>query len=70
MIYQLSPNHSNTDLKKVRFSNVSSFRRVGFQIPTVLNLIIDVLFLGAYVCVVWSFYDLDSEIFEHCPLEF
>ena len=37
MIYQLSPNHLNTDLKKVRFSNVSGFRRVGFQIPTVFD---------------------------------
>ena len=32
-----NPNHSKTDLQNVRFSNVSGFRRVGFQIPTVFT---------------------------------
>ena len=29
--------HLKTELQKVRFSNVSGFRRVGFQIPTVFE---------------------------------
>ena len=35
-IYGISFYHLKIDLQKVRFSNVSGFRRVGFQIPTTL----------------------------------
>ena len=38
MVAKSKTDHLNSDLEKVRISNVSKFQMVGFQIPTVFGL--------------------------------
>ena len=37
----LKPDHSKSDFQKVQISDVSEFQVVGFQIPTILDMLVN-----------------------------